>query len=36
MDTIWDLYAALTRRLLWWGSGSVLVGIALLLLGKPF
>jgi carboxylesterase len=36
MDTIWDLYAALTRRLLWWGLGSVLVGILLLVPGGPF
>jgi carboxylesterase len=36
MDTIWDLYTALTRRLLAWGLGSVLVGVALLLLGGPF
>ena len=36
MDTIWDLYSALTRRLLWWGGGSALLGITALLLGSPF
>jgi hypothetical protein len=36
MDTIWDLYATLTRRLLWWSAASILIGVPLLLLGGPF
>ena len=36
MGTIWDLYGALTRRLLWWSIGSILAGLALLLWGDAF
>jgi carboxylesterase len=36
MGMIWDLYGALTRRLLWWSVGSILGGLALLLWGDTF
>lgn len=36
MTNIWDLQALLSRRLLFWSGLSMLVGVALLLLGAPF
>jgi carboxylesterase len=35
MSTIWDLYSALTRRLLRWSAVSILAGAILLLLDRP-
>jgi carboxylesterase len=36
MGTIWDLYQALTQRLLGWAAGSILIGLGLMRWGDPF